>query len=236
MLRCLKGLPPGAIVVLHASCHNPTGLDLDDGQWSAVLETVSTRGLVPFLDFAYQGFAEGIDVDAAAVRQFARATSPVFVSSSFSKSFSLYGERVGALSVIGSSSDEAARVLSQLKRLIRTNYSNPPTHGGQIVATVLNTPELRAIWEKELSGMRDRIRDMRRQLVEKLRQQAPGAEFSFVERQRGMFSYSGLTKAQVTRLREEFSVYAIDTGRICVAAINSRNIDYIAEAIGKVVA
>ncbi len=235
MQACLSGLPSGSIVVLHASCHNPTGLDLTGDQWRAVLETVSARGLVPFLDFAYQGFAEGLDADAAAVRQFARATSPVFVSSSFSKSFSLYGERVGALSVIGSNSNEAARVLSQLKRLIRTNYSNPPTRGSQIVATVLNTPELRALWEEELGDMRKRIRDMRRQLVEGLHQHAPRADFSFVERQRGMFSYSGLTKPQVERLREEFSVFAIDTGRICVAALNTRNIAHVAGAIGRVI-
>jgi aromatic-amino-acid transaminase len=235
MRACLSGLPAGSVVVLHASCHNPTGLDLTGDQWTAVLETLRARGLVPFLDFAYQGFAEGIDADASAVRQFARATSPVFVSSSFSKSFSLYGERVGALSVIGANRDEAARVLSQLKRFIRTNYSNPPAHGGQIVATVLNTPELRAAWERELGDMRERIRHMRRQLVEKLRQHAPRADFSFVERQRGMFSYSGLTKPQVERLRAEFSVYAIDTGRICVAALNTHNIDHVAGAIGRVI-
>ena len=201
-----------------------------------MLETVRARGLVPFLDFAYQGFGEGLDADAAAVRQFARATSPVFISSSFSKSFSLYGERVGALSVIGSSRDEAVRVLSQLKRLVRTSYSSPPTHGARIVATVLDTPDLRALWETELAGMRARIRDMRRQLVEALREHAPRADFSFVERQRGMFSYSGLTTPQVERLREECSVYAIDTGRICVAALNTRNLAHVASAIGRVIA
>jgi len=236
MIDALKALPGGSIVVLHACCHNPTGVDLAPEQWARVLETVSARGLLPFLDFAYQGFAEGIDADAAAVRRFAAAGIPLFVSSSFSKSFSLYGERVGALSIVAASADEAARVLSQLKRLVRTNYSNPPSHGGQVVAAVLTTPELRSLWERELTGMRERIRDMRRQLVDKLRARAPKAEFGFVLEQRGMFSYSGLSKPQVSRLREEFSVYAVDSGRICVAALNSRNIDYAADSIAKVIA
>jgi aromatic-amino-acid transaminase len=160
---------------------------------------------------------------------------PLFVSNSFSKSFSLYGERVGALSVVAGSSEEAARVLSQLKRLVRTNYSNPPTHGGKVVATVLNSAELRALWEQELAHMRDRIRGMRQALVEKIHARVPGADFAFVVRQRGMFSYSGLSKQAVQRLREEYSVYAIDTGRICVAALNLRNIDYVAAAIAKVI-
>ena len=236
MLESLRAMPAGAIVVLHVCCHNPTGVDLTPDQWTAVIDVVGARGLVPFLDFAYQGFGDGIDADAAAVRRFAQVGGPVFVSNSFSKSFSLYGERVGALSVVAESSDEAARVLSQLKRLVRTNYSNPPTHGGQIVATVLTTPELRALWEQELGHMRERIREMRQQLVEKLRAAAPMADFSFVIRQRGMFSYSGLAKQAVARLREEFSVYAIDTGRICVAALNSKNVGYVAGAIAKVIA
>jgi aromatic-amino-acid transaminase len=236
MIGTLRALPPAAIVVLHACCHNPTGVDLTADQWTAVIETVVARGLIPFVDIAYQGFGEGIDADGEVVRRFTRAGGPVFVSNSFSKSFSLYGERVGALSVVAGSSEEAARVLSQLKRTVRTNYSNPPTHGSQIVAAVLTTPELRALWERELGQMRERIRDMRRQLVEKLRTRAPRADFAFVMRQRGMFSYSGLSKGQVARLREEFSVYAIDSGRICVAALNSRNVDYVAEAIARVIA
>jgi aromatic-amino-acid transaminase len=234
MLSALQSLPAGSIVVLHACCHNPTGVDLVPDQWKSVLDTVKSRGLVPFLDLAYQGFADGIDADAAPVRQFAAAGGPVFVSSSFSKSLSLYGERVGAFSLVADSADEAARALSQLKRLVRTNYSNPPTHGGKVATTVLTTPELRTLWEQELGGMRNRIRDVRKQFVEKLRARAPGRDFGFVLRQRGMFSYSGLTKDQVTRLREEFSVYAIDTGRICVAALNSRNIDHVVDAVAKV--
>lgn len=235
MIAKLRTLPPASIVVLHACCHNPTGVDLTAEQWTAVIETVVARGLVPFVDIAYQGFGEGIDADGEVVRRFARAGGPVFVSNSFSKSFSLYGERVGALSVVAGSSEEAARVLSQLKRTVRTNYSNPPTHGSQIVATVLTTPELRAVWETELGQMRERIRGTRRQLVEKLRARAPRADFGFVMRQRGMFSYSGLSKSQVARLREEFSVYAVDSGRICVAALNSRNVDYVADAIARVI-
>jgi aromatic-amino-acid transaminase len=235
MLRSLKTLSPESIVVLHACCHNPTGVDLSAAQWTEVIDVVVSRDLMPFVDIAYQGFGEGIEADGEVVRRFAQAGCPVFVSNSFSKSFSLYGERVGALSVVTSDSEEAARVLSQLKRIVRTNYSNPPTHGGQIVATVLTSPELRALWEKELGQMRDRIRDVRRQFVEKLRVRLPKSDFDFVIRQRGMFSYSGLAKSDVDRLRNEFSVYAIDTGRICVAALNSRNVDHVTEAVAKVI-
>jgi aromatic-amino-acid transaminase len=234
MLAALRSAPAGTIVVLHACCHNPTGVDLSTEQWSEVLEMVQSRGLTPFLDIAYQGFGDGLDADAEPVRRFAAAGIPVFVSNSFSKSFSLYGERVGALSVVAASGEEGARVLSQLKRIVRTNYSNPPTHGGKIVATALASAELRALWEQELAGMRERIRTMRRALVEKIHARLPGANFDFVIRQRGMFSYSGLTKEQVGRLREERSIYAIDSGRICVAALNSRNVDYVADGIAAV--
>jgi aromatic-amino-acid transaminase len=236
MLGALSAIPAGDVVVLHACCHNPTGVDLASEQWTRVIEVVVSRGLIPFLDIAYQGFGDGIDADGTVVRRFAEAGGPLFVSSSFSKSFSLYGERVGALSVVASDQAEAARVLSQLKRVVRTNYSNPPTHGGQTVAIVLGTPELRALWERELAGMRDRIREMRKAFVEKLRQKVPAADFSFVMRQRGMFSYSGLSKEAVARLRDEFSIYAVDTGRICVAALNSRNIDYVTDAIARIIA
>jgi aromatic-amino-acid transaminase len=235
MISALKGLPARSIVVLHACCHNPTGVDLTSEQWTQVIETAKTRDLVPFVDIAYQGFGEGLDVDAAVVRRFVEAGMPLFVSNSFSKSFSLYGERIGALSVVAQSNDEGARVLSQLKRVVRTNYSNPPTHGGKIVATVLTTPELRGLWEQELGQMRSRIRTMRGQLVESVRARVAGFDFSFVTRQRGMFSYSGLSKEAVGRLREEFSIYAIDSGRICIAALNSRNVDYVADAIAKVI-
>jgi aromatic-amino-acid transaminase len=235
MLRSLEALPAQSVVVLHACCHNPTGVDLSAAQWQAVLAVVQKRNLIPFLDFAYQGFAEGVLEDSQAVRLFAAAMSPVFVSNSFSKSFSLYGERVGALSIVAASEDEAVRALSQLKRTVRTNYSNPPTHGGQIVAAVLGDADLRTLWEQELAQMRERIKAMRVSLVEKIAQRVPGRDYSFVTRQRGMFSYSGLTKQQVDRLREEFSIYAVDSGRICVAALNTRNIDYVADGIAKVI-
>jgi aromatic-amino-acid transaminase len=233
MLGALRSLPPRSIVVLHACCHNPTGVDLTPAQWTRIIETVLARELVPFLDIAYQGFGDGLDADASVVRRFVEAGMPLFVSNSFSKSFSLYGERIGALSVIAHDSEEAARVLSQLKRLVRTNYSNPPTYGGKIVATVLASRELRALWEQELQQMRNRIREMRIQLVEKVQTRAPGFDFGFVTQQRGMFSYSGLSKQAVARLRDEFSIYAVDTGRICVAALNSHNIDYVANAIAQ---
>lgn len=233
MAAALARLPAGAIVVLHGCCHNPTGVDLDPGQWAKVLEIVQTRRLVPVIDIAYQGFADGVAADGAVVRRFAEAYAPVFVTSSFSKSFSLYGERVGALSIVTGEAEEAARVLSQVKRLIRTNYSNPPTYGSQIVARVLTTPELHALWERELGGMRERIKSMRRALVEKVRAQAPQLDLEFVMRQRGLFSYSGLSPEAVRRLQEEYSIYALESGRICVAALNSGNIDYVAAAIAK---
>jgi aromatic-amino-acid transaminase len=232
MLKGLAALPKGAVVVLHACCHNPTGVDLAEADWKRVIEAVRTHGLVPFLDIAYQGFGDGIEADAVAVRLFAQADVPFFVASSFSKSFSLYGERVGALSIVTASHDEAVRVQSQLKRVIRTNYSNPPTHGAAVVSAVLNHDDLRATWETELGEMRERIRAMRRGLVERL---ASAGDFGFIARQRGMFSYSGLSSAQVDRLRDEFGIYAVGTGRICVAALNDRNIDRVAEAIKSVV-
>lgn len=234
MLAALKAAPEQTIVVLHACCHNPTGVDPTPEQWKQIAEVVKARKLVPFLDIAYQGFGEDLDQDASVVRLFAGMDMTMFISSSFSKSFSLYGERVGALTVVAGDKDEATRVLSQLKRVIRTNYSNPPTHGGIVVANVLNTPELLAEWKQELAGMRDRIRLMRKQLVEKIKAQGAAQDFSFVLQQRGMFSYSGLTSAQVDRLREEHGVYAVASGRICVAALNSRNIDVVAAAIAAV--
>ena len=234
MIAHLKALPAHAIVLLHACCHNPTGADLTDAQWGEVVEVCKARNLVPFLDMAYQGFAEDIEKDAVAVRLFVQSGLSFVISSSFSKSFSLYGERVGALSIVTASKDEAARVLSQLKRTIRTNYSNPPTHGGAVVAAVLSTPELRAMWEQELGEMRDRIRAMRTGLVDKLASRGVSRDFSFVVRQRGMFSYTGLTVAQVDRLRDEFGIYAVSTGRICLAALNSKNIDYVADSLATI--
>ena len=236
MRSTLETLPAGAIVVLHACCHNPTGVDPTSEQWGTILEAVRARGVIPFLDIAYQGFDRDIELDASVVRRFAATPGPLFVSNSFSKSFSLYGERIGALTVVATDKDEAARALSQLKRVVRANYSTPPTHGAQIIAMILGNPELSALWKTELAGMRERIRDMRKMLVDKLAKYAANADFRFILEQRGMFSYTGLTAAQVARLGAEFSVYAVDTGRICVAALNSRNVDYTAKAIAAVIA
>jgi aromatic-amino-acid transaminase len=234
MLACLRGIPKGSVVLLHACCHNPTGVDIRGEQWDEVLKTVAERRLIPFLDFAYQGFGEGVEEDAQVARRFAAALPAVLVAMSFSKSFSLYGERVGALSVVAADSGEAAKVLSNLKRMIRTNYSNPPSHGARIVAAVLASPELRALWVKEVLGMRDRVRLMRKELVERLKKRIP-EDFGFILQQRGIFSYSGLSREQMIAMRERFSVYGIESGRICVPALNSRNLDYVADAIAATV-
>jgi aromatic-amino-acid transaminase len=234
MLAALNAAQAGSIVVLHACCHNPTGYDITPEQWAQVVQAVKTRELVAFLDMAYQGFGYGIAQDGAAVQQFVNAGLTFFVSTSFSKSFSLYGERVGALSVLCTDKAEADRVMSQLKITIRTNYSNPPTHGGATVATVLGTPELRELWEQELTQMRERIKASRQQLVDGLKAAGVTQDMSFITTQIGMFSYSGLSKDQMVRLRSEFGVYGTDTGRMCVAALNSGNIDYVCKAIAAV--
>jgi len=233
MLAALKAAAPGTVVVLHACCHNPTGCDLSPPQWEQIAATCKAGGLVPFLDMAYQGFGKGITEDGAAVRLFMAQDMSFFVSTSFSKSFSLYGERVGALSVVCISAEECSRVLSQLKIVIRTNYSNPPTFGAQVVATVLTTPALRAMWEEELAGMRERIKATRSQLVAKLQAAGAPGDLAYITQQTGMFSYSGLSAAQMQRLRSEFGVYGVDSGRICVAAINSRNIDAVVAALAR---
>ena len=235
MLADLAAAAPGTIILLHACCHNPTGYDITAAQWDQVIATVKSQQLVPFLDMAYQGFGQGIAEDGAVIGKFVAAGLDFFVSTSFSKSFSLYGERVGALSVLCTNKEEADRVLSQLKIVIRTNYSNPPIHGGAVVAAVLNNPELRAVWEQELAGMRVRIKAMRQKLVVGLKAAGVKQDMSFITSQIGMFSYSGLTKDQMVRLRNEFGVYGTDTGRMCVAALNSNNIDYVCASIAKVV-
>jgi len=235
MLAALNAAPAGTVVVLHACCHNPTGYDITSEQWDQVVAAVKAKGLVPFLDMAYQGFGYGLKEDGAAVAKFVAAGLTFFVSTSFSKSFSLYGERVGALSVLCENKEEAGRVLSQLKIAIRTNYSNPPIHGGAVVAAVLGNAELRALWEKELGEMRVRIKAMRQKLVDGLKAAGVKEDMSFITTQIGMFSYSGLTKDQMVRLRNEFGVYGTDTGRMCVAALNSKNIDYVCASIAKVI-
>ena len=235
MLASLNAAAPGTIVVLHACCHNPTGYDITAAQWDQVIAAVKAKQLTAFLDMAYQGFGEGIAEDGAVIVKFVAAGLDILVSTSFSKSFSLYGERVGALSVVAKDAEEAKRVLSQLKITIRTNYSNPPIHGGAVVAAVLNNPELRALWEKELGEMRVRIKAMRQKLVDGLKAAGVQQDMSFITQQVGMFSYSGLSKDQMVRLRSEFGVYGTDTGRMCVAALNSKNIDYVCQAIAKVI-
>ncbi|WP_029524663.1 amino acid aminotransferase [Polaromonas glacialis] len=235
MLAALNAAPAGTIVVLHACCHNPTGYDITAEQWDEVIAAVKAKNLTPFLDMAYQGFGYGLAEDGAVVGKFVAAGLSFFVSTSFSKSFSLYGERVGALSVVCSDKEEAGRVLSQLKIVIRTNYSNPPIHGGTVVAMVLNTPELRTLWEKELGEMRVRIKAMRQKLVDGLKAAGVKEDMGFITKQIGMFSYSGLNKDQMVRLRNEFGVYGTDTGRMCVAALNSKNIDYVCASIAKVI-
>ena len=235
MLADLQAAPAGTIVVLHACCHNPTGYDITAAQWDQVVSTVKAGQLVPFLDMAYQGFGHGIAQDGAVISKFVDAGLSFLVATSFSKSFSLYGERVGALSVLCENKDEADRVLSQLKICVRTNYSTPQIHGATVVATVLNTPALRAQWEEELAEMRVRIKAMRSSLVDGLKAAGVKQDMSFITSQIGMFSYSGLTKDQMVRLRTEFGVYGTDTGRMCVAALNSKNLDYVCAAIAKVV-
>ncbi len=234
MLAALNAAAPNTIVVLHACCHNPTGYDITAADWDQVVTAVKAKNLVAFLDMAYQGFGYGIAEDGAVIQKFVAADLNFFVSTSFSKSFSLYGERVGALSVACQSKEEADRVMSQLKIAIRTNYSNPPTHGATVCANVLNTPELRSMWETELGEMRVRIKAMRQAFVEKLKAAGVKADMGFITTQIGMFSYSGLSKDQMVRLRNEFGVYGTDTGRMCVAALNSKNIDYVCASIAKV--
>ncbi len=234
MKAFLATLPAGSIVVLHACCHNPTGNDLEPAQWRELVQFLVERELIPFVDMAYQGFGDGIEADGLAVQLFAATGCEFFIASSFSKSFSLYGERVGAFTAVARDAAGKAKVEGLAKRLVRTNYSNPPTHGAMLVETVLGTPELRASWEAELGHMRERIRAMRDRLVRGLAARVPGRDFAFIRQQKGMFSYSGLTAAEVDRLQADHAIFAVDTGRICVAALNEHNIDRVVDAIGDV--
>ena len=234
LLADLGRAKAGDVVVLHACCHNPTGYDLSQEQWQAVIALLQARGLVPFMDMAYQGFGQGLDADAYAVRALEAAGISFVVASSFSKSFSLYGERVGSLHVVTANADEATRVLSQIKVTARTTYSNPPTHGAKVVATVLGDETLRAQWEQELAGMRDRIAQMRAGLRQALEAAGVRQSLDFITRQQGMFSYSGLTAPQMQRLRADFGVYGVDSGRLCVAALNTGNLPRVAAAVAAV--
>ena len=236
MLNCLQQLPEQSIVVLHACCHNPTGVDPSPEQWQRIAQVLLAKQHIPFMDIAYQGFGEGIDQDAAAVRLLAAQGIPMLISSSFSKSFSLYGERVGALTVLTTDAAQSPKVLSQLKRLARTTYSNPPTHGAKLVDLVLNQAHYFTQWDHELCQMRERIQQMRQQLVARLKAHGVRQNMDFILEQKGMFSYSGLSQAQAQKLRDEHAIYILDTGRICVAALNEKNIDTVAAAIAQVVA
>ena len=234
MLAAFKTLSAHSIVLLHACCHNPTGVDLSAAQWAELIPVIRERQLLPYVDIAYQGFGDGIEEDAHAIRALADAGITFFCASSFSKSFSLYGERCGALSVVCPDADQAERVLGQLRATVRKNYSSPPTHGGQIVARVLQTPELRAQWAAELDAMRARILTMRQRLHAVLSAKLPGRNFGCFINQRGMFSYTGLTAEQVDRLREEHAVYLVRSGRMCVAGLNSSNVEATAVAMAAV--
>ena len=236
LLAALRTLPPKSVVLLHACCHNPTGVDPTPAQWDALIPVLRERELLPYLDLAYQGFGDGIEADARAVRAIAAAGLRAFVANSFSKSMSVYGERCGALSVVCADAGEADRVLGQLKATVRRNYSSPPIHGGQLVAHVLSDPALRTLWEGELAAMRERMIAMRHALHEALVERLPGRDFGYLLRQRGMFSYTGLTAAQVDRLREEHAVYLVRSGRVCIAGLNSDNVRRTAEAMAAVLA
>ncbi|HDG1694975.1 aromatic amino acid transaminase [Kluyvera ascorbata] len=234
LLETLNTLPARSIVLLHPCCHNPTGADLTNEQWDGVVEVLKARDLIPFLDIAYQGFGAGMEEDAYAIRAIADAGLPALVSNSFSKIFSLYGERVGGLSIICEDNETALRVLGQLKATVRRNYSSPPNFGAQIVAAVLGDAELKAMWLAEVEGMRTRILDMRQALVNVLKEEMPNGNFDYLLKQRGMFSYTGLSAAQVDRLRDEFGVYLIASGRMCAAGLNSRNVQRVAKAFAAV--
>ncbi|MCP2231560.1 amino acid aminotransferase [Erwinia aphidicola] len=234
LLEKLNTLPAQSIVLLHPCCHNPTGADLTNAQWDEVTGVLKDRELIPFLDIAYQGFGGGMEEDAYAIRSIAAAGLPALVSNSFSKIFSLYGERVGGLSIVCDDAEEAARVLGQLKATVRRNYSSPPNFGAQVVSCVLNNPELKASWLAEVEAMRLRIIEMRQVLVDALTQAVPGKNFDFLLKQRGMFSYTGLSAAQVDRLRNEFGVYLIASGRVCMAGLNRNNVHQVAEAFAAV--
>ncbi|SMF15786.1 amino acid aminotransferase [Pseudogulbenkiania subflava] len=234
MITCFKQLPAKTVVLLHPCCHNPTGVDLSNAQWREVIAVVKERELIPFLDIAYQGFGDGLNEDAYAIRTMADAGISFFVSNSFSKNLSFYGERCGGLSVVCQDAEEAGRVLGQMKATVRRNYSSPPTHGGQVTAMVMNDAVLRQEWEGEVTEMRERIKAMRQKLYEVLAAKVPGRDFSYFIKQRGMFSYTGLTPEQVDRLREEFAVYLVRSGRMCVAGLNTRNVEYVADAMAEV--
>lgn len=233
LMSDLLKIPAGDVVVLHACCHNPSGVDLTNGQWMQVAELAARAGWIPFLDFAYQGFGDGVDEDRFAVEQFAAAGIDCYVASSFSKNFGLYNERTGAITVITPSADEASVAMSHLKTVVRTNYSNPPAHGALVASLILNQSELRTVWLEELADMRERIKNMRKSLVQGLAAQGVDGDFSFIENQRGMFSFSGWSDDVVAQLRKEDSIYVVGGGRINLAGLTSSNIEYVCAAVAK---
>lgn len=234
MLKSLEGLKKDTVVILHACCHNPTGYDLTQEQWAQVVDVCVKNKLIPFLDIAYQGFGDGIEEDAGSIRQFAASGIPFLVANSFSKSFSLYGERIGALTVGCKDEEEASRVMSKLKALIRANYSNPPAHGAKIVAQVLNDPKLLKEWKEDLQEMRERIKEMRKDLADELKALGAKRDFDFVTKQKGMFSFSGLSPEQVAVLKDKYGVYIVKSGRMCVASLNKGNVKHTAKSISEV--
>jgi aromatic-amino-acid transaminase len=234
MLHAIEQLPARSIVLLHACCHNPTGVDLTEAQWTTLIPVLRDRRLIPFVDMAYQGFGAGIDADAFSVRALTDAGLPCLVANSFSKNFSFYGERCGGLSVVCASPDEAQRVLGQLCATVRANYSNPPTHGARVITHVLHDPGLKRAWIGELEAMRERIAGMRRALHSRLTGRISGPRLDLYVRQRGMFTYTGLTETQVDRLRFDHGVYILRSGRLCVAGLNDANVDIAAQAIATV--
>ncbi|MDR2991837.1 MAG: aspartate/tyrosine/aromatic aminotransferase [Burkholderiaceae bacterium] len=235
MLAAIRALPRGSIVLLHACCHNPTGVDLSREQWQALIPVLLERGLIPFVDMAYQGFGDGLDEDAWPVRALADAGAQCFVANSFSKNFSLYGERCGALHAVCADAAAAQTVLGQLKATVRRNYSSPPTHGARLIATVLQTPELLALWQQELTAMRGRIQTMRAQLHDALRARLPERDWSYLVTQRGMFSYTGLATAQVDHLRQQHAIYLVRSGRMCMTGLTPGNVAHVAQALAAVI-
>ncbi|MDO4936281.1 MAG: amino acid aminotransferase [Sutterellaceae bacterium] len=234
MIEDLKALPAKTLVILHSCCHNPTGYDLSAEQWKEVIAVCQTNGLTPFLDMAYQGFRDGLDSDAEAIRLFAASGMDFLVATSFSKSFNLYNERIGALTVVTQSATDAAVVMTQLKSVIRANYSNPPAHGAKIVERVLSDPAKFAQWEEELNGMRTRVKSMRKALADEMAALGAKRDFSFVTRQNGMFSFTGLSPEQIDRLAADFGIYAVRNGRICICGLNTKNVGYVARSIAAV--
>ena len=234
MLETLQRLPKRSIVLLHPCCHNPTGVDLSQAQWRQVIEVLKAGELIPFLDLAYQGFGDGFEEDVFAIRELAAANVSFLLANSFAKNFSIYAERCGGLSVVCPDAKQAEFVLGQLKFTVRRNYSSPPLHGASVISTVLNDPALKAEWQGEVAQMRERIKAMRKKLFDTLSAAAPGRDFSYLITQRGMFSYSGLSPEQVDRLREEFGVYLVRSGRMCIAGLNDGNVDYVAAAMAAV--